>query len=362
MESLSVVGIGKLGLCISLILEKIGFKVFGIDVDSKYVELLNNKKFKSTEPKVNDYLKSSSNFLATTDSKVVLNSDIIFIYVDTPSLPNGRYDHSRIDQVVDELLKLGSQKSKKHIIIGCTVMPGYCDLLKNKVHKLGYIVSYNPEFIAQGSIINDLLNPDLILIGEGDKYVGKYLEKIYSLFVQNKPTIHKVSPKEAEISKIALNCFLTTKIAYANMIGDIANLAGCNPDVILGVVGSDSRIGEKNLKYGYGFGGPCLPRDNRALKIYAKDIGVDANISAATDKANKLHLEYQIENFVKNNNKEKQIIFSDICYKTNTNIIEESQKLALAVSLAKKGYKILIKDRKEVVKKIKSVYGDLFDY
>ena len=185
---------------------------------------------------------------------------------------------------------------------------------------------------------------------------------VFISIVQNEPRIHRMSRKEAEISKIALNCFLTTKIAYANMVGDIAKSAGCIPDLILNAVGSDSRIGNKNLKYGYGYGGPCFPRDNRAFASFAEDVNIDAVISKASDSANKLHLQYQVEEFMKNNDQSKQIVFSGLSYKTGTTIIEESQKLALAVELAGTGYRILIQDDQEVLKQIQSIYGDLFKY
>ena len=97
-------------------------------------------------------------------------------------------------------------------------------------------------------------------------------------------------------------------------------------------MGSVSRNGNKNLKYGYGYGGPCFPRDNRAFAIFADDVKIDAVISKASDSANKLHLQYQLEEFIENNNMSKPIVFSDLAFKPGTTIIEESQKLALAVS------------------------------
>ena len=99
-------------------------------------------------------------------------------------------------------------------------MPGYCDKLHNKLKPHGYSVSYNPEFIAQGSVIEDLANPDIVLIGESNNLVGDKIEDIYLKIVKNQPSFHRMSRKESEITKIALK--LTTKIAYANMVGDLA--------------------------------------------------------------------------------------------------------------------------------------------
>ena len=241
-------------------------------------------------------------------------------------------------------------------------MPGYCEEIQNILKPYGFSVSYNPEFIAQGSVMSDLVSPDILLIGEGSVSAGDAIVELYSSILENKPTIHRMSPKEAEITKIALNCFLTTKIAFANMVGDIAKAAGCDSDIILSAIGSDDRIGNKYLKYGYGFGGPCFPRDNRAFDLFANDVSIDAVISKASDNANKLHLDFQVTELKKKYKKTEPIIFSDVAYKLGTNIIEESQKLALAVELAELGYQIVIRDTEEIISQIEELYGNKFNY
>ena len=123
--------------------------------------------------------------------------------------------------------------------------------------------------------------------------------------------IHRISQKmnalSAEITKLSLNCFLTTKISFANMIGDISEKVGGETSKILNAIGSDSRVGNKYLGYGYGYGGPCFPRDNRALSIFANDNEIDAVISKATDKMNVKHLEYQLNMFYRKNRTEDPI-------------------------------------------------------
>lgn len=361
--NISVVGIGKLGLCFSLTLEKAGYDVVGVDINQDYVDALNNKSFESSEPNVDRFLGSSVNFVATTSlKKAVDHADMIFVVVATPSLQNGRYDHSQIDSLIENLKSLGKQQNEKHFVICCTTMPGYCDSIKEELNTLGYTISYNPEFIAQGTILKNQAYPDMVLIGEGSESAGDLLQQIYENHTANTPRICRMSPLEAEITKISLNCFLTTKIAYANMIGDIVISAGGDPKSVLSAIGEDSRIGPKYLGYGYGYGGPCFPRDNRALAIYARDLGVDALISIASDESNEDHLHFQVKQFIENNDKEKEVVFEYVTYKPESTLLVESQQLAFAVEIAKSGFKIKIKEREEVIAQLRSKYGDLFTY
>ena len=362
MKNVTIIGIGKLGLCFALTLEKAGYNVLGLDINQDYVDSVNNKTLNSNEDGVEELLKCSQNFCATTDMGLaVQHSDLLFVIVATPSLENGRYDHSQVDSVVSSLSKFGVQDNKQ-LVICCTTMPAYCDTVQERLKEYGYTVSYNPEFIAQGTIIKDQTKPDMVLIGEGSVEAGDLIENIYINMTENEPRICRMSRTEAEICKISLNCFLTTKIAFANMIGDIAIKSECNPDIILEAIGSDTRVGNKYIKYGYGYGGPCFPRDNRALSIYSEDLGLKALISVASDKSNIDHLNNQVCFFVEKNNKNAVIEFDYVSYKPESIMLVESQQLKYAVCLAKNGYKVVINERKSVIKELKKTYGDLLIY
>jgi len=202
----------------------------------------------------------------------------------------------------------------------------------------------------------------MVLIGESSVEAGDLLEEIYIKHTTNDPRICRMTPTEAEITKIALNCFLTTKIAYANMVGDIVKSSGGDPDVVLNAIGQDTRIGNKYLGYGYGYGGPCFPRDNRALAIYAKDIDIEALISIASDESNSKHLDYQIRDYVENNDKSTEVVFDYVTYKPESTLLVESQQLAFAVGIANEGFKVKVRERKEVVNQLKEKYGNLFEY
>ena len=363
MKNISVIGIGKLGLCFSLTLERAGYDVIGVDVAPDYVNSINKKTLESSEALGEEYLKSAKNFKATTSVEEAINhSDILFVVVATPSLANGRYDHRQIDNLISEIKDLGPQQREKHFIVSCTTMPGYCDSIAHSLKSLNYVVSYNPEFIAQGTIIRNQANPDMVLIGEGSTQAGDLLEKIYKEHTHNNPQVCRMSPLEAEITKIALNCFLTTKIAYANMVGDIVTSFGGEPNKVLSAIGGDTRIGSKYLGYGYGYGGPCFPRDNRALALCARDQKIDALISVASDESNKQHLQFQINEIVKKENKEKLLTFECVTYKPESTMIVESQQLAIAHGLTHHGFKVKIKERKEVIEQVQHKYGNIFEY
>jgi len=337
----------------------------GVDVSPIYTEQLNKKQYHSFEPHVNEYLRSATNFRATTSlAEGIQHSNLIYIIVPTPNTGGSKpYDHSLLGTVLQQINE--QRVTKKHIVIGCTVLPGYVAevgrfLVRDCVETT---LSYNPEFVAQGEIINGLLRPDMILIGEGSKEAGDILEELYKKTCNNEPKICRMSPESAEITKLAVNCFITMKISFSNMIGDMADCtSNANKLDIMRAVGSDSRIGAKYLTPGYGFGGPCFPRDNRALGSYSDSIHVPPLLSRATDEYNKYHAQFMIEQFMKENRNE--YIFENVAYKENCAVplIEESQKLVVAKGLAQAGRKVIIRDNQPVIREVEKEFGKLFHY
>jgi nucleotide sugar dehydrogenase len=364
MKKIAVIGIGRLGLCLALNLERAGYNVLGIDTSQSYVDEINSKSYNSPEPMVNELLETSSNFKAQTELTSIFedNIEVIFIVVPTPSLSYGGFDHSYIIQIADNLLKSRQQTLRRQIIINSTTMPGFCDELQKKMEDFNYEVIYNPEFIAQGSIIRDQLNPDQVLIGEGLKEAGDILESIYNRMCENKPVFCRMSRISAEITKLATNCFLTTKIAFANAIGDIAAKSGAEPEKILEAIGVDSRIGTKYFKYGFGYGGPCFPRDNKAFESFASGTDYSMLISRATDSANQQHADFLLKQHLEKYKPEETIVFDSVTYKKGTDILEESQQLKLALALAQAGRKVMVKENKAVIEALQVKYGNIFIY
>ena len=366
-NNISVVGVGKLGLCLALCLEKSGFNVLGMDIFPDYVEKINNKTLTSYEPQVEEYLQSSKNFKATTNlSKALSFSDFIFIVVDTPN-GGGRkfYDHSKLSQV---LVNINDQNVKnKNIIICCTVMPNYIDNIGKSLLKdcVNTTLNYNPEFIAQGEIIKGLQNPDIVLVGEQNSNIGTKIVEILSHIYQDSsnPKICRMKPIEAEITKLAINGYITTKISYANMILDVCSMSNASHTTVLEAVGSDSRIGNKYFKGGYSYGGPCFPRDTKALSQYINSMGINSVLIDATHQFNEYHLDLQFNKMMERY-PGIQITFKGVTYKNNCKvpIIEESPKLKIAEKMALAGKKVIIKDELSIIQKVKMEYGNLFEY
>jgi len=228
--------------------------------------------------------------------------------------------------------------------VGCTTNPGDCENFQKQLNAFGVDVYYNPEFIAQGSIIKDLQRADMVLIGGPEGKYRKALSDIYNAIQTTEVNINFMSSTAAEIVKIAINCFLTTKISYANMVGEVLTKSGLEDeiDVVLKSIGSDSRIGNKFLKYGYGFGGPCLPRDNRSLAAYAKKLGLEHNIGLTTDKFNEEHSEFLKKYFIEKNVMNLPFAFHYITYKEGTDILTESQQFRLCCDLIEENYKVYV--------------------
>ena len=361
----SIIGMGRLGLCMALQLERAGWDVLGCDVIAEYVASINARTVASNEPGVQEWLRKAKRLRATTSMEMTVDfSDLVLILVATPTgIGHHAYDCGTLSKVLDQIAAL--RRPRKHVVVCCTVMPGwFADVGSLLLADCpGTTLSYNPEFIAQGAILDGLCSPDLVLIGEGSTEAGDVLQAMYEDATFNTPKVARMSPASAEIMKLALNCYVTTKISFANMIGDIAaRTPGADAHDILGAIGADSRVGPKYLKPGFGFGGPCFPRDNRALGLHARAVGVTPSIPDATDAYNKQHAELMAAALLAEGRDEYTI--DDVAYKPGcaVDIIEESQPLEVAMRLARAGKRVTIRDRAGIIALVRRTYGRMFEY
>ena len=361
---IGVIVAGRLGICFALLAESAGHDVYVSDISASYVNKLDTKTLYSNEPEVEDLLLRSTKLRATTsNSNVIKSCDVIFTFVPTPSLDDGSYDCSLVDDVVCDLIRSPNLEGKK-FIIGCTTNPGFVDKVDKKLEGRGISIFYSPEFVAQGTIIRDMKNADMILCGGRDEEGFELIKEIYLSFMDSQVNFYPMSNTAAEITKIGINCFLTYKISYANMMGQILYNSGCGDEIknILASIGADSRIGSKYLNYGLGFGGPCLPRDNRALGYYADKIGLKYSLPQVTDDFNEAHADF-IKNYCVESNKEDLAFFIDsIGYKIGCDLVIESPRLRLVEDLLKDGHRVYVQEIDDVIEdyaeELDEDYGD----
>lgn len=355
-SGVAVIGLGKLGSPMAAAIAARGIPVIGVDLDSTKVEKLNRGEPPVPETKLAEYIRrGKANLRATTSvAEAVESSRLVFLIVPTPSDSDNRFSLKHILPACEEIGRaLRKMKNLPVIVITSTVLPGSTggpirEALEKASGKLAgkdFGLCYSPEFIALGSVIHDFLNPDFILVGESDQRSGDALYDFYQTVCENKPHIARMNFANAELSKLAVNTFVTTKIAYANMLARICqNLPGGNVDVVTDAIGHDTRIGSKYLKGGMGYGGPCFPRDNKALGRLARDLGVQADLAEITDSENCSEVG-RIADFIRRHAPAgARIGVLGLSYKPETDVIEESQSLQLVQALMSGGTKVLVYD------------------
>jgi len=357
LPRLSIIGLGKLGAPAAAVFASKGYEVIGVDINKKTVAAINAGRAPVQETGLEKLVHANKNRLsAMTDvDKAVLASNASFIIVPTPSKKSGAFSNTHVLQAVTKIGKSLRGKKDRHIVVVCsTVMPGAMDeIIRLCLERASGLVvgkdvglCYNPEFIALGSVIHDMLNPDIILIGESDRKSGDFLEALYKRVCESKPAFKRMNFVNAEIAKISINTFVTTKISYANMLANICDrLPNADCDIVTNAIGSDSRIGEKYLKGATGYGGPCFPRDNAAFAALAKKIHAKADLATATDSMNNYQPQRLMELIHRVAPQAKNISIVGLSYKPDTPVTDESPGIKLACLLQQNNYKLTVYDR-----------------
>lgn len=353
---LSVIGLGKLGSPMVAAFAEKGFPVIGVDINARFVADLAAGRAPVEEPQLQEFItRNRDKIRATTDYDLAIaESDVTFIIVPTPSGPDCFFTNKYVLESVTRIGNALRKKTDYHIVVvTSTVMPGSTDgeiraaLETTSGRKVGPDLGlcYNPEFIALGSVVRDLLRPDMILIGEFDSKAGQILEEIYKRSTESNPQINRMNFVNAELTKISVNTYVTTKISYANMIGDMCDrIPGADADVVTRAVGADSRIGKKYLKSAIGYGGPCFPRDNRAFAALGRKLGARCDLAEATDRINDYQLA-RLQGAVDASASPGQTVaVLGLSYKPDTGVVEAAQGLALTKMLAENGYRVVAYD------------------
>ena len=345
----SIVGLGKLGASMAAAIAGRGFDVIGVDVNQRSVELLNGGHAPVQETDLEAMIAANRERLCATSShlEAILSTDVTFVIVPTPSDENGAFSLRYAESAFREIGRALAEKSGYHLVVlTSTVLPGatrygllpILELESGKRCGRDFGLCYSPEFIALGSVIRDFLNPDFNLVGEYDERAGARLEQCYAEIMPNQPPCRRMSLENAELTKIAVNTYVTTKISFANMLADLCErIPGGDIDVVSEALGSDRRIGRRYLTGGLGYGGPCFPRDNIALSYLARELGSRAALAETTDCMNHELAERMVERLRSRARSGATIAVLGLAYKPFSSVIEESQGIYLARALARAG-------------------------
>jgi UDPglucose 6-dehydrogenase len=355
-RTITVVGLGKLGSPMVACLASKGFHVIGVDVDEQKVAAVADGRAPVFEPGLDTLLSAHrERITATTDlHDAVLRSDMTFVVVATPSDDEGGFSLKWALPACEVIGRALAEKDGFHtVVLTSTVMPGSTggqirpalEQASGKRCGKDFGLCYSPEFIALGSVIQDFLHPDFLLVGESDERAGAALESVYQRTVENGAPVARMNFVNAELAKLSVNTFVTTKIAYANMLARICErLPDADVDVVTDAIGLDTRIGRKYLRGTISYGGPCFPRDNVALATLARMIGAPALVAEATDAANRDGIKRLADLVEARLPEGGTAAVLGLSYKPNTDVVEESPGLLLVRELASRGVDVVAHD------------------
>ncbi len=353
IQNVSVIGLGKLGGSMAAGMASRGLHVIGVDVNRHAVDAVNAGQAPVQETGLGEMIAANKDRIRATLSteEAVLGSDLSFVIVPTPSDERGAFTLQYAKFAFKSLGQALRKKNGYHVIVlTSTVLPGATRhgllpiLEKESGKKCGpdFGLCYNPEFIALGSVIRDFLNPDFYLLGQFDQRSGDLLEQVHHRVSQNNAPVKRMSLENAELAKIAVNSYVTMKISFANMLADFCeHLPGGDVDVVSDALGMDKRIGRKYLTGGFGFGGPCFPRDNVALNFMGKSLGVDSSLLQTNDDYNRGLSRRYVEKLQPHLPKGASVAVLGLAYKPLSHVIEESPGIYLCRALSEAGYRVI---------------------
>jgi len=378
-NSLSIIGLGKLGLPLATIMANKGYQVIGIDINQNTVDSVNKGESPFFEPDLDKLIKEvgGKNLIASPKHKMAIDkTDITYILTATPSNKDGSFSNRYIRSALKDLSTF-LRKSKKdyHLfVISSTVIPAsindsFIPLIEkysNRKINVGFGVAYCPDFVALGSVIKNFLNPEYIVLGQSSKIAGDIVEKIHHKITDNTPYIGRMSLISAEIAKVSLNAYITTKISFANHLANICEkFPNADIDDITNTIGQDTRISPKYFKGGMSFGGTCFPRDTYAFNAINKKLGLTTSFINAVDEINDFqdqHLyEIVIDELKKLNGKKVSIL--GLSFKPQTPVITESVGVKLVEKILGGSTNIEIKVTDPLaLKDTEVLFGDSIQY
>lgn len=340
----SVIGTGYVGLVSGTCFAEIGHDVTCIDISEAKIAMLKDGKSPIYEPGLNELLERNihaGRLHFSTGMESIPAAQTIFLAVGTPSANDGRADLQYLFAAARSVAEHMSEGAV--IVIKSTVPVGTCKEVRELMEKVTtkkFSVVNNPEFLKEGSAVEDFMRPDRVIIGHREEEAAALMEELYAPLLRQGNPLYKMSNISAEMSKYAANCFLATKISFINEIARLCDLTGADIEEVRKGISSDRRIGPHFLYPGPGYGGSCFPKDVKALVHTAKEHGMALKIVDATEEVNVEQRVYLVEKIKKQfgeDLKGKRFCFWGVAFKANTDDVRESSSLSLAATLTKMG-------------------------
>ncbi len=345
--NISVIGTGYVGTVSAACFAELGHNVICVDIDKAKIDQINAGIPPIYEEGLSELLKkhAGKRLKATSDYDfVVMNSEVSFICVGTPTDADGNIDLSIVKAASQSLGESLKKKKEYHVVVvKSTVVPETTEKVvlpiiekRSGKHPDEFGIAMNPEFLREGKAVHDFMHPDKIVVGALDKKTG---DTVASLYKGIKCEITRTNPRTAEMIKYVNNAFLATKISFSNEVGNICKQLGIDTYEVMSAVGKDFRIGPHFLNSGAGFGGSCFPKDVKALIGKAREIGYEPVLLSSVIKVNERQPRRMVE-LLKNrigSLKGKKIAVLGLAFKNDTDDIRESRSIPVIRELLDNG-------------------------
>ncbi len=365
---IAVIGTGYVGLVAGTCFADVGNDVICVDKDEKKIEMLKQGKIPIYEPGLEEMVKrnmTQDRLRFTTDIKeAVQKSGIIFIAVGTPPREDGSADLQHVLAVAKEI---GKNMNEFKIVVNKSTVPvGTADKVREVIKKetdLDFAVVSNPEFLKEGTAIEDFLKPDRVVVGTDNEEAAEVMRNLYAPFVRTGKPILIMDIRSAELTKYAANAMLATKISFINEIANLCEKVGADVDMVRRGIGTDRRIGPYFIFPGTGYGGSCFPKDVKAIIRTAREHGMELKILQAVEEVNqrqKTIMMSKIKSYFNNQLKDKTFAVWGLSFKPNTDDMREAPAIALIRALTAAGAKVRAHDP-EALKEAEWRFEDLLN-
>ena len=350
---ISIVGTGYVGLVTGTCFAETGIQVTCVDIDKTKIDKLNKGVIPIYEPGLEQMIqrnREKGRIVFTTDLKESLTDcEILFIAVGTPPDEDGTADLKHVIEVAAEAGKLMDHymviATKSTVPVGTArkIKEAVKQQLKNRNKKIQFDVASNPEFLKEGDAINDFLKPDRIIIGLDSEKAEGIMRKLYKPFLLNNHPILIMDIASAELTKYAANAMLATKISFMNDLANLCDILGADITMVRKGIGTDSRIGNKFIYPGVGYGGSCFPKDVKALIMTGDENNYSLDIMKAVENVNtrqKSVMTEKILSHFQGNLQQKQFGIWGLSFKPHTDDMREAPSIEIINKLLEKGARI----------------------